>query len=182
MNYKEYGTMSAVQKTILDEVQKNSGLAIHTNNFMKFKAECGPIAHQADGCYARTQPWYSPIEEEMLFWNIPFADERAMSVLFHELGHATGHKTRLDRMLDNNDQKALCMEESIAEYTAVALMKYFGFETAHTYNWSMKYINMCNKVLTDAAQAYAKAESSKAIVYILDNWLADFNKSQKKAV
>ncbi len=85
------------------------------------------------------------------------------SVLFHEMGHATGHKSRLDRDLTGNfDSDSYSKEELIAEMTSAYLCGHSGIETAVVENsaayiqgW-MKRLKADSKLFVQAAAAAQK--------------------------
>lgn len=87
-----------------------------------------PLIHQGRKAY----PHYLPAEDtvEMPARQTFRAEWRYYKTLFHELGHATGHATRLNRksLIENRGmyasgsaQKIYCQEELVAEMTAAFL-------------------------------------------------------------
>lgn len=93
------------------------------------------------------------------------------STLFHELGHWTGHKTRLNRLNGNmtfgNEDYA--KEELIAELTNAFLCAKFGIENQQMQN-SSAYIQSWLKVLKkDKRQIiYASSKAEKAYQFLLE--------------
>jgi len=87
------------------------------------------------------------------------------STAFHELGHATGHKSRLDRKLEDGylDKHAYSKEELVAELTAAFLCAEAGIvnetlenSTAYIVGW-VKKIKEDPSLIHDAASAAQKA-------------------------
>tara|TARA_Y100001973_G_C5204354_1_gene340360 strand:- start:731 stop:1582 length:852 start_codon:yes stop_codon:yes gene_type:complete len=94
------------------------------------------------------------------------------STLFHELGHSTGHKSRLNRQLTENHlfgSKEYSKEELIAEFTAAFLMAYSGRNDEFSFDNSAAYLRHWSKHLRDnpkwAIQAAQAAQ--KAMDYII---------------
>ena len=75
-----------------------------------------------------------------------FASESEFySTLFHELGHSTGHKTRLNRFKGEAASAAFgsesySREELVAESTAAAILNALGMEEGNTFRNSVAYI------------------------------------------
>lgn len=109
--------------------------------------------------------YYRPSED---FISIPKKElfktaEGYYSTAFHELGHWTGHKDRLDR---KSKGLTYSFEELVAELTGAFLASYIGFSysTQHT-----AYIQSWAKELQDKKDALAKASSmaNRAAEFIL---------------
>ena len=90
------------------------------------------------------------------------------STMFHELGHATGHKSRLDRKF-GVDQKGYAFEELIAEITSAMVMIKVGMINEPRDDHA-KYLNNWIALLKDnpnaLQQAFSKAE--KAAQWIMN--------------
>jgi len=90
-------------------------------------------------------------------------------VAFHELGHWTGHKTRLDRELKAKfGTKEYAFEELIAELNTAYINAYLGYESRITDNVS--YINSWLAVMKNDKKfiVSAAAQAQKASDFILD--------------
>lgn len=110
--------------------------------------------------------YYNPMQD---FVNIPpkevfEKEEYYYSVLFHELGHSTGHETRLNRKTLKTwapfGTKEYSKEELVAEMTASFLCGIHKIEwetiensAAYIQNWLKKLKNDCRMVIKAAAQA-----------------------------
>ena len=88
--------------------------------------------------------------------------EEYYSTLFHELGHSTRHKSRLDREKNNYAQ-----EELVAEMTSAFLCGVTGIESK-TLDNSAAYINTWRKRISDDPRLVvtAGAQAQKASDYI----------------
>jgi antirestriction protein ArdC len=99
----------------------------------------------------------------------PHAEE-FYSVLFHELGHSTGHKSRLDREFGSFfDDHTYSKEELVAEFTATYLCAMAGIESRTMEN-SAAYISSWLTVLKDKQAKkwipWAAGQAQKAANYI----------------
>ena len=73
------------------------------------------------------------------------AESEFYSTLFHELGHSTGHETRLNRFKGEArnaafGSEAYSREELVAESTAATILNALGMEEANTFRNSAAYI------------------------------------------
>lgn len=114
--------------------------------------------------------------------------ERFMSLLFHELAHATGRAGRLNRtsIMDNDRSRVdQAVEELIAEQSAIALLAHFGISTTETAGKSMEYLEIYLRMIPEEQQEYFAAwalrESEKAVAYILQNWVVGINFAREAA-
>jgi antirestriction protein ArdC len=93
--------------------------------------------NQAKACYSPGMDWV----------NVPSIDrfvssEHYYATLFHELGHATGHCSRLDRdMTGFFGDASYSKEELIAELTAAFLCSVTGISNVHLEQNAQAYIN-----------------------------------------
>ena len=119
--------------------------------------------------------YYSPLDD---FVNMPNKEsfgkeEFYYSTLFHELGHSTGHKTRLNRKGLNTmaafGSTDYSKEELIAEMTAAFLCGQHRIEQS-TIDNSTAYIKSWLKVLKNDVKmvVVAAAQAQKASDYILN--------------
>lgn len=97
--------------------------------------------------------------------------EEYYNTAFHELSHATGHSTRLDRALDKDPKPFgsadYSREELVAELTACFLMADCKMDQA-TFNNSASYIESWSKKLKSDKKLFttASAQASKAHAWI----------------
>ena len=95
------------------------------------------------------------------------------AVLFHELAHATGHHTRLNRFADGFTSyfgtESYAQEELVAELAASFIVADLGLETPATFENSATYLKGWADRLRKDPQAIVKAASAaqKAHDYIL---------------
>lgn len=121
----------------------------------------------------KTQPCYLPGADEV---NLPLLSsfrsvEDYYHTMFHELTHATGHSTRLDRGFDKSQSfgsEDYSKEELIAELGACFLSGHSGI-AAKTIDDSASYINGWIKALKDDKKmlVHAGAKAQQAADYIL---------------
>ena len=95
------------------------------------------------------------------------------STLFHELGHSTGHKSRLNRFSTGAAAAAFGSddygrEELVAEICAASILNQIGIETDHSFRNSASYIDNWlkairgdNKLIVSAA---GRAEKAAALI------------------
>ena len=91
------------------------------------------------------------------------------NVIFHELGHLSGHKSRLNRPLHNKSDFEQAFEELIAELTSAFICAMLGFESQITNNAS--YIESWLSVMSNDSKFVIKAaaQAQKAADYIISN-------------
>jgi antirestriction protein ArdC len=94
------------------------------------------------------------------------------ATLFHELGHSTGHETRLNRDLNNHQgfgSHEYSKEELVAEFCASYLCGIAGIENRTIENQAA-YINCWLTILKDQKQkkwlTWAASQAQKAADYI----------------
>ncbi len=105
-----------------------------------------------------TQCYYVPRKDEIAMVNLDqFTGENALlayvGVYAHELSHATGHKSRLNRKLVGNmDSKQYGFEELVAESSSLQLMKQFNLPSVldeqsavYIHSWLKTQHNKGNK-------------------------------------
>ena len=95
-------------------------------------------------------------------------EQEYYSVLFHELTHWTGHKSRLDRLAERNHE-GYAQEELVAELGASIMADRFGFFTVgrddHT-----RYIKGWIKALKNDPKTIlgAASQAGKTVDFMLD--------------
>ena len=100
--------------------------------------------------------------------------EAFYSVLFHELGHSTGHKSRLAREGVTDPQRfgnhEYSKEELIAEMSASYLAAFAGIDTEPLVNNSAAYLASWLRVLRKDSRmvVFAAAAARKAVDHIRD--------------
>lgn len=96
------------------------------------------------------------------------------SVLFHEITHSTGHKTRLDRFTTGAaamfGSETYSKEELVAELGSAIILNQLGIETPQTFKNSAAYIQNWLQVLKNDNKFIVSASSKaqKAVEYILN--------------
>ena len=93
------------------------------------------------------------------------------STLFHELGHSTGHKSLLNREIENAfGSVKYAREELVAEITSASVLGFNGVETTGTFENSTAYIQSWIKRLKDDKKAivWASSRAEKAFNLIMN--------------
>ena len=137
----------------------------------------------------KSEAYYEATKDTLHMPNIEQFDsaEFYYSTLFHEMIHATMHKTRLDRKskYENKDKDAFySFEELIAEFGASYLCGYAGiFDVVHLNQ--AKYLKTWNERLVNSTKSdfdfliTAAKEAKKAVDYILKNFDFDLLNNSK---
>lgn len=120
--------------------------------------------------------YYSPAEDRVVVPNIgQFGSAPAFySTLFHELGHSTGHVSRLDRFTGKSAAAAwgdqnYAREELVAEITAASILSTLGMETGNTERNSAAYVKSWSEKIKNDPMMFvvAAGRAEKAIDLIL---------------
>lgn len=91
------------------------------------------------------------------------------STAFHELGHWTGHESRLARNIKNRFRTTeYALEELVAELTSALACAHFGLDNSQQEDQPAAYIKMWSRLLTDNPRAFLTAcsEAQKAFDYL----------------
>lgn len=176
-NYK----LKHSQVLLLKRLELRTGIRIQACKVATYNYAIGRLAYSSFRGLYSTPELNQSLNIEHIFINTPPNENIWYCTLFHELAHATGHKTRLNRCAISHDlyskiDNYKCFEECIAELTAKMLMKHFGL-----LNDSER--KMCDKYITryalrgdiDLDYVYTHAKIAKDL--ILENWLIDFDKA-----
>lgn len=155
--------------TVEEMLEKNKGNATSREDLDSIVEDTGAVInHGGDRAY------YSPMDDEV---TMPMMDDFEdtdgyYSVLFHELGHWTGHASRLGRdgiiKGDGFGGPTYAFEELVAELTSAFLGRDLGFDGSFRDNHSA-YIQSWIKVLKEDKHAIFRASSQaeKAAKFIL---------------
>jgi Antirestriction protein len=90
------------------------------------------------------------------------SSEEHYSTMFHELGHSTGHESRLNRLKNKTTSKLsgdYSFEELVAEITAVNLINKSGIDSEKVFNNSVAYIQGWSKFIRSNTKAMIQASS-----------------------
>lgn len=184
----DYGTPSTIQSMIMAEASSRSGIKI-IHNYIKFYLTYMHLGFKTNGIkgsYVREKLFNGDIINEQIFLNVEFSYYHATSVLFHELAHATGIHTRLNRVMPNallgDIGTITSIEEATAEIAAMKLMQHFGLDSQESRNFSTGYIWKHTVNMPPHLLELVEDQAEEAKNYILDNWLSDLNISYKEAV
>ena len=98
------------------------------------------------------------------------AAEDFYSTLFHEMAHATGHKSRLNRPIENAwKTDDYSKEELVAEMASAFVLNVLGLDTSKTDRNSTAYVKGWAKRLGDEPRMIVSAgnQASKAADWLL---------------
>jgi antirestriction protein ArdC len=139
--------------------------------------------------YGGTRAYYRPSLDEV---HVPERDsfeaaEHVYSALFHELGHSTGHKSRLDRPgitdLHSFGDEMYGREELVAEMTSAFLCGESGISPAVIENQTAYIANWLEAVKADPkALVVAAGQAQKAADFILGKLVAVEEPATEEAV
>lgn len=127
-----------------------------------------------EGCSNRA--YYSPALDQVVVPNVTqFADVAEFySTTFHELGHSTGHASRLNRFSGNDAAAAFgdenySREELVAEITAASILSTLGLESGNTFRNSTAYVKGWSESIKNDPMMFVTAagRADKAIAMIL---------------
>ena len=113
--------------------------------------------------------------------NITQYDEPAeyYSTLFHELGHSTGHASRLNRFTGDAAAAAFgsesySREELVAEITAASILNELGLESGNTFRNSAAYVKSWSEHIKNDPMMFVTAcgKAEKAVDLILHGEVA----------
>jgi antirestriction protein ArdC len=117
------------------------------------------ITHDKSGAFYSRIPDLVNVPEIRCFES----SEKYYAVLFHELAHSTGHKSRLDRFQENDTvfgKKSYNFEELVAEMTATILCSNCGID--QTVENSVSYLTSWAKFIKDSPKSTLFKASTKA--------------------
>ena len=96
------------------------------------------------------------------------------STIFHELGHSTGHSSRLNRFTGQAANAAFgsreySKEELVAEITAASILSALGLETGNSFRNSTAYVQGWSKSIRDDPMMFVSAagKADRAVSLIL---------------
>ena len=119
--------------------------------------------------------YYIPSKDEIHLvarenWKAP---ELLYSTALHEIGHSTGHPSRLHRNLKGGKgSEAYAREELVAEFTSALLHGTYNLERAEQENNAAYIKSWSQQLLSDPnAFVYAIRDAEKAVQYIEENML-----------
>jgi len=128
-------------------------------------------------CKGRSnEAYYAPYLDKVVVPNITQYDEPAeyYSTLFHELGHSTGHASRLNRFTGDAAAAAFgsesySREELVAEITAASILNELGLESGNTFRNSAAYVKSWSEHIKNDPMMFVTAcgKAEKAVDLIL---------------
>lgn len=145
----------------------------------KFFNDCGIRFMENGGARA----YYVPSEDYISLDKLEKArsNTRYYKTLFHEMIHATGHESRLDRKLSTKFGSAeYSQEELVAEIGAAMLSSVFGIDTEENFENSAAYCSHWLDAIKENPHFLISSASkaSKAVKYLLEK--AGINQPEEK--
>jgi antirestriction protein ArdC len=137
------------------------------------------LRHYLDGGpslrHAGDRAYYVPATDSITLPPVDAFDSTAefYSTAFHEVGHSTGHPTRLDRkgiaQFDHFGSEKYSKEELVAEMTAAMLLGVAGLDTPATVENSGAYLRHWSEKLREDPKLliHAAAQAQHAADYVL---------------
>ena len=119
---------------------------------------------------AQNEAYYKP-STDTIYMPLPkqfLSKEDFLQVIYHEIGHATGHPKRLNRPIKNVfGDNFYAFEELVAELTSAYMLAYLGYESQITNN--VDYIDNWLSVMKDDKKfvIQAASQAQAASDYIL---------------
>lgn len=145
--------------------------------------DCPEVRHGGDSAH------YLPVQD---YIQMPSRDsfktpEHYYSILFHEQIHATGHKSRLDRLVVGcftKNSKTYAFEELVAELGSSFLRHDAGIDASALFDNSAAYIASWLKALQNDPKLIVKAatHAQKAVEYMRGEYKPNSEKSEKQSV
>lgn len=120
--------------------------------------------------------YYSPMADRVVVPNVTqFGKiEEFYSTLFHELGHSTGHASRLNRFAGPDaiaafGDESYSREELVAEITAASILSTLGMESGNSFRNSAAYVKHWSEHIKSDPMMFVTAagRADKAIALIL---------------
>jgi antirestriction protein ArdC len=136
------------RQDIITDYVKRSGVV--------FKTMSGNAAYYMPSTDTIVLPEFGQFETEAAYF----------ATAYHEIGHSTGHKDRLDRDLADCSKPAYSREELVAELTSAFLCSYVDIDNRMQ---NAAYLASWHKRLNDDPQwfMWAASRADKAATYIL---------------
>ena len=125
---------------------------------------------------AGNRAFYRPSTDEVVIPTVNQFKEigEYYSTLFHELGHSTGHSSRLNRFTGQAANAAFgseeySKEELVAEITAASILSLLGLESGNSFRNSAAYVQSWSRHIKDDPMMFISAagRAEKAIDLIL---------------
>jgi len=180
------GFDSALKMRIMDMALAKSGITLVTDHATASRI-LGFNMLTTKASY--TNPDFSYRDTETITFSpdfLPFAEDFEMHVFFHELSHATGRAGRLERSSIANGYifatyRERQIEEMIADTSANLLMNHFKLATSDSQELHFKYIETYSCYATPEENHLVLTEATRAMQYILQNWLSEIELPEQEA-
>ena len=138
-----------------------------------YLSRCKTLRLDREGVSDRA--YYSPLLDQVVVPKVTQFQEVAeyYSTLFHELGHSTGHASRLNRFSGKDANAAFgsesySREELVAEITAASILTTLGMETGNSFRNSAAYVkNWASHIKEDPMMFVTAASRAEAAVSLI---------------
>ncbi len=139
-----------------------------------YLGRCKTLRLDRDGVSDRA--YYSPLLDQVVVPKVTQFQEVAeyYSTLFHELGHSTGHSSRLNRFTGSAacaafGSESYSKEELVAEITAASILSTLGMESGNSFRNSAAYVKSWSERIKNDPMMFISAagKASAAIDLIL---------------
>ena len=140
-----------------------------------YLARCQTLTMDREGSSDRA--YYSPSLDHVVVPNVTQFKDIAeyYSTAFHELGHSTGHASRLNRFTGQDANAAFgsesySREELVAEITAASILCTLGLESGNSFRNSAAYVKGWSEHIKNDPMVFVSAagKAEKAIGLILN--------------
>lgn len=155
----------------LDEADYNAAAEAIIAGYV---ARCQTLKLDCKG--SSNEAYYAPYLDRVVVPNITQYNEPCeyYSTLFHELGHSTGHASRLNRFSGKDANAAFgsesySREELVAEITAATILNELGLESGNSFRNSAAYVKSWSKHIKEDPMMFVTAagKAEKAVDLIL---------------
>lgn len=139
-----------------------------------YLTRCQTLKLDRDGISNRA--YYSPALDQVVLPNVTQFKDLAeyYSTAFHELGHSTGHASRLNRFSGSDaiaafGDESYSKEELVAEITAASILSSLGMESGNSFRNSAAYVQHWSEHIKNDPMMFITAanRADKAINLIL---------------
>lgn len=165
-------TPNVEQENIMLKIRDNSGISIVQDKDMA-KIALGHKHLSANGVFVSKE--INPLfQRDVIIINTNANTALWYSVLFHELAHASGTSTRLNRVgivSQKDDSFEYSYEEILAESVARRLMNRLGLATSDSIERSYKYINHYSMKMETPVSSQKLALEIEAAENMVMEWL-----------
>ena len=163
-------TVFNIEQTTMDDPHEYKEPTTNENEIIKSATELADKYLERENIplhFSQCIPHYSPTPDDITMPSMIHFDEAIhyYETLFHEMGHSTGHKSRLNRKFSfSRSNEAYAKEELIAELTASFLCSHLGISNPSILSNQSAYIKEWLKDLKEdpAILLFGASQAEKA--------------------